>query len=124
MPVDQEHQVTVLDDRGDLLAVGLGGLAAEVGIAAGPKAAGDAHADQHLVLDRGTGKRLRVGVDHRQLQPLEILHLEPVHGVGAGATDADQLDRDVAVGEQLVLEGKFVEIHGAQELAKKRVTYR
>ena len=77
-----------------------------------PEAAGDAHADQDLVLDRRARERLVVGVDDRQLEPVEVLHLEPVDRVGAGAADADQLDRDVSVGQQLVLEGKFVEVHG------------
>ena len=85
---------------------------AELGIAARAQAAGDAHADQDLVLDGRARQRLMVGVDHRQLQPLEILHLQPVDGVGAGAAHADELDGDVAVGEQRVLERKFVEVHG------------
>jgi hypothetical protein len=101
-------------------AIGLGRLAADVGIAAGAQAAGDAHADEDLVLHRRAGERLIIGVDHRHLQALEIFHLEPVDRIGAGAADADQLDRDVAVGQERCSRGSSFEIHGASWKWRRR----
>ncbi len=62
-------------------------------------------------------KRLQIGVDDGELQPLEVVHLEPVDGVGARAAHADQLDGDGTVGEDLVRERQLVvvgvELHGS-----------
>ena len=92
--------------------VGVGRLAAALGITARAEAAGHAHAEQHLVLYRRAGERLIVGVDHRHLQALQIFHFQTVHGIGARAAHADEFDRDIAIRKEPVLEGKFVEVHG------------
>src|ERR1019366_6692267 len=105
------HKVAVLHHRRYLLAVVLGGLAAEVGISSRPEPARRPHTDQHLVLHRGARESLVVGVDHRELEALEALHLQPVDGVRAGAAHADELDGHAAVAEDHVFEGKFVGIH-------------
>jgi hypothetical protein len=116
---DEEHEVAVFDDVGDFLAVGFGGHAAELGIAAGAEAARDAHADEDLVLHRRAREGLIVGVDHRHLQALEIFHLEPIHGIRARAADTDEFDRDVFVGQEAAFEGKFVEIHGRSGIGEE-----
>ena len=104
---DQEDQFGVLDHGGDFLAVGLGRLGAERDIAAGAEAPGDRGADQHLFLHGRGGEGLAIGVDDGELEPVEILHLEAVDDIGAGAADAHHLDGDAAVGEAIVGEGQF-----------------
>src|SRR5207253_1486848 len=63
------------------------------------------------VLHRRARERLMVRVDHRELQTLEVLHLQAIDGIRARAADADELDRDVAIRKEGVFEGKFVQIH-------------
>ena len=121
MPAMMKTRSQSFTTVGDLLAVVLGGLAPEVGIAAGAEPAGRAHPDQDLVLDGRTRKRLAVGVDDRELEALEALHLQAVDGVRAGPADAHQLDGDVAVAEDLGLQRKFVRVHVD---AKSRETLR
>ena len=62
---DKEDEDGARGEGRDLLAVGLGGETAELGIATGAEAAGDSGADHELGLDGGYGERLGVGVDHR-----------------------------------------------------------
>jgi len=122
-PRDQKNEVAGFDDGGDFFAVSFSRFAAEFRIAASAEAAGDAHADKHLILHRRARERLMIGVDHRELQPLKVFHFEAVHGVGTGAADTDKFNRNAAVSEELGIEGQFGRIHdAAQEVVKRRVT--
>ena len=62
-----------------------------------------------------------IGVDHGELEPLQVFHFQPIDGVRAGAADADELDRDVAIGEERVFEREFVEIHRGSVVADDSV---
>jgi hypothetical protein len=81
-------------------------------VAARAKAAGDRRTDKNFVLHRRIAEGLMVGVDHRHLEAVEVLHLETVNRVGAGAADAHDFNRDRAIGEDFVAEREFVGIHG------------
>ena len=35
-----------------------------------------------------------IGVDHRHLQPIKVLHLEAVYRIGSGAADTHHFDRN------------------------------
>jgi|GEM_PF-6909319 len=107
----QKHQVAILHHRGDFFAIRLRGFTAQFRIAAGAEPAGHARADENLVLHGRRRQRLQIGVDHRELEALEVFHLEAVHRIGTRAAHPHQFDGNVAVGENLVLERKFVGIH-------------
>ena len=105
---DQKDEVGARDQRGDLLAVGLGGEPAELGVATGAEAAGDARADHELGLHRREREGLGVGVEHGQRHAAEVLHLQTVDGIGTSAADTDHLDGDRAVGEHFLRERQGV----------------
>ena len=88
---DEDH-VGALEDLLDLLAVVLGGLAADVRVGAGAEAAGEFAADVELDVGVAHQQRLRVGVDRDELDALETDLDHPVDGVDATAADADDLD--------------------------------
>ena len=94
-----EHHVGALEDLLDLLAVLLGGLAADLGVAAGAEAAGQLAADVELHVGVAHQQRLGVGVDGDELDALQPGVDHPVDGVDAAAADADDLDdRQVVLG--------------------------
>jgi hypothetical protein len=64
-----------------------------------------------------------IGVDHDELEPLEVFHFKAVNGIGAGAPDTDEFDGDATIHQKLGVEGQFNGIHdAAQEVVKSRVT--
>ena len=70
----------------------LGGLAADLGIAAGAEAAGQLAADVQLDVRIAHQQGLGVGVDRDELDALEPGVDHPVHRIDATAPDADHLD--------------------------------
>ena len=83
----------------DLVAVRLGGVAADLGIAARAEAAGEVAADVELDVGVAHQQRLRVGVDGDELDPLQPGVDHAVDGVDAAAADADHLDdREIVLG--------------------------
>ena len=87
-----EHHVGALQHLFDLVAVLLGGLAADLGIGAGAEAAGELAADVELHVGVAQQQRLRVGVHRDELDALQAGVDHPVDGVAAAAADADDLD--------------------------------
>ena len=89
---DEDH-VGALEHLLDLVAVLLGGLAADLGVAAGAEAAGQLAADVELHVGVAHEQRLGVGVDGDELDalagPASIMRLTALH---AAAADADHLD--------------------------------
>src|SRR4051794_30869946 len=88
---DEDH-VGALQHLFDLLAVALGRLATDVGIAARAQAPGELTADVELHVRVAHQQRLRVGVDGDELHALEAGVDHAVDGVHATTTDADHLD--------------------------------
>ena len=93
---DEDH-VGPLEDLLDLLAVVLGGLAADLGVRPGAQAAGQLAADVELDVGVGHQQGLRVGVHRDELDALEADLDHAVDGVDAAATDADDLDHGQVV---------------------------
>ena len=93
---DEDH-VGALEDLLDLVAVVLGGLAADLGVGAGAETAGQLAADVELDVGVGHQQRLRVGVDRDELDALEADLDHAVDGVDAAAADADDLDHGEVV---------------------------
>ena len=87
-----EHHVRALDDLFDLVAVVLGGLAADVGLRAGAEPAGELAADVELDVGVGHQQRLGVGVDRDEFDALEPGLDHAVDGIDTSAADADDLD--------------------------------
>ena len=87
-----EHHVGALDHLLDLVAVRLGGAAADLGIAAGAEPAGEVATDVELDVGVAHQQRLRVGVDGDELDALQPGVDHPVDGVDAATADADDLD--------------------------------
>ncbi len=93
-----EHHVGALEDLLDLLAVILGGLAADLGLRPGAETAGEFPADVELDVGVAHQQRLGVGVDGDELDPLEADLDHPVDGIDAAPADPDDLDdRQVVV---------------------------
>ena len=92
-----EHHVGALEDLLDLLAVLLGGLAADLGVAAGAEAPGELAADVELDVGVAHEQRLGVGVDGDELDALQPGVDHAVDGVDAAAADADDLDHGQVV---------------------------
>ena len=91
-PGGDEDHVGALEHLLDLLAVILGGLAADLGVRAGAEAAGQFAADVELDVGVAHQQRLGVGVDRDELDAAEADLDHPVDGVDAAAADADDLD--------------------------------
>ena len=91
-PGGDEDHVGTLEHLLDLLAVVLGGLAADVGI--GTRAEAPGHLPTDVELDVGIGHQqgLRIGVDRDELDPTQADLDHPVDGVHTTAADADDLD--------------------------------
>ena len=87
-----EDHVGALEDLLDLLAVVLGGLAADVGLGAGAQPAGELAADVELDVGVAHQQRLRVGVDRDELDALEADLDHAIDRVHPAAADADDLD--------------------------------
>ena len=87
-----EHHVGTLDHFLDLVSVRLGGIAANVGIAAGAQATGEVTADVELHVGVAHQQCLCVGVDGDELDTLQAGIDHAVDGVDTAATDADDLD--------------------------------
>ena len=87
-----EHHVGALEHLFDLVAVRLGGLPADLGIAAGAEAAGELATDVELHVGVAHQQRLGVGVDGDELDALQAGVDHAVDGVDAAAADADDLD--------------------------------
>ena len=87
-----EHQVGAAQRRLELVARGLHGLAADLGIGAAAEAVRDLLADVDLDVGVAHVELLHVGVDGDELDALDARVDHAVHGVGAGAADADHLD--------------------------------
>ena len=66
-----EHHVGALEHLFDLLAVLLGGLAADLGVGAGAEPAGELTTDVELHVGVAHEQRLRVGVDRDELDALQ-----------------------------------------------------
>ena len=88
---DEDH-VGPLEDLLDLLAVVLGGLAADLRIRARTQAPRQLTTDVELDVGVGHQQGLRVRVHRDELDALEADLDHPVHGVHTTATDADDLD--------------------------------
>ena len=93
---DEDH-VGTLEDLLDLLAVVLGGLAADLRVGPGAEAAGQLAADVELDVGVGHQQGLGVGVHRDELDALEADLDHAVDGVDATATDADNLDHGQVV---------------------------
>ena len=76
----------------DLVAVLLGGLAADLGVGARAEAARELAPDVELHVGVAHQQRLRVGVDRDELHALQAGVDHAVDGVAAAAADADDLD--------------------------------
>ena len=76
----------------DLVAVILGGLPTDLGIAAGPEAARELAPDVELDVGIAHQQRLRVGVDRDELDALQAGVDHAVDRVDAATADADDLD--------------------------------
>ena len=87
-----EHHVGALDHLVDLVAVGLGCGAADLGIAAGAEPAGEVAADVELDVGVAHEQRLRVGVDGDELDTLQAGVDHAIDGVDTATADADHLD--------------------------------
>ena len=87
-----EHHVGALHHLLDLVAVRLGGVAADLGIAAGTEAAGEVAADVELDVGVAHEQRLRIGVDRDELDALQAGVDHAVHGIDTATADADHLD--------------------------------
>ena len=87
-----EHHVGALEHLFDLLAVGLGRLAPDLGVAAGAEPACQLTADVELDVGVAHQQRLGVGVDRDELDALQAGVDHAVDGVDAAAADADDLD--------------------------------
>ena len=83
----------------DLVAGVLGGLLADLGVGARAEALGDVGADVDLDVGVGDGEGLRVGVDGDELDTADALLDHAVHGVGAAAAHANDLDHGEIVAE-------------------------
>ena len=70
-------------------------VVAQLGIAAGAEPARDCPTDLHLVRRDRAGERLHVGVDRDHFGLLHPVEHDAVERVRAGASDADDLDRNV-----------------------------
>jgi len=81
----------------DLVAVGLGRLPADVGVATGPEAAGQVPADVQLDLGVAHQQRLRVGVDGDEVDALQPGVDHAVDGVDAAAAHTHDLDHSQVV---------------------------
>ena len=94
---DEDH-VGALEDLLDLLAVILGGLAADVRVGARAQAAGELPADVELDVGVTHQQGLRIGIDRDELNALESLVDHPVHGIDAAPADTDDLnDRQIVL---------------------------
>ncbi len=91
-PSGDEHHVGALQHLLDLVAVVLGGLAADLGIGAGAETPRELAADVELHVGVAHQQRLRVGVHRDELDALQAGVDHPVDGVAAAAADADDLD--------------------------------
>ncbi len=91
-PGGDEDHVGTLEHLLDLLAVVLGGLAADIGVGAGAEAAGELAADVELDVGVAHQQRLGVGVDGDELDATQADLDHPVDGVDATAADTDDLD--------------------------------
>src|SRR5258706_587009 len=87
-----EHHVGALQDLFDLVAMRLGGVPADIRIAARTKTPGEVTADVELDVGVAHQKRLRIRVDSDELDTLEAGIDHPVHGIDATPADADHLD--------------------------------
>ena len=97
-PQVTKHHVGAAQDLLDLVAVVLGGVAADVGVGPGAEAAGQLPADVELDVGVAHQQRLRIGVDGDELDALEPDLDHAVDGIHAATADADHLDdRQVVV---------------------------
>ena len=91
-----EHHIGFLERLVELLAVILGGLAADRRIGTRAEALGDLVADAQLVGGIGEEKRLGVGVHRDELDPHQLGADHPIDGVRSAAADTDDLyEREV-----------------------------
>ena len=81
----------------DLLAVLLGGLAADLGVGAGAEPTRELAAEVELHVGVAHEQRLRVGVDRDELDALQAGVDHAVDGVAAAPADADDLDHGEVV---------------------------
>src|SRR5690606_12995319 len=87
-----EDHVGPLEDLLDLLAVVLGGLAADSRVGSGAESAGEFAADVQLDVGVAHQQSLRVGVDGDELDALETDLDHPVDGIDTTAADTDDFD--------------------------------
>ena len=69
-------------------------VVAQLGIAAGAESARDGPADLHFVCGDRAGERLHVGVDRDHFGVLHAVEHDAVERIRAGASDADDFDRE------------------------------
>ena len=94
---DEDH-VGILQGLGDLAAALLGGLAAHLGIRAGPLAVGQLLADLDLIGGAGDIQRLLVRIHRHELHTLGAGLHHAVDHVVAAAADADDFDINDGLG--------------------------
>ena len=87
-----EHHVGTLDDLFDLVAMSLGRVAPDLGVAAGPKSASEITPDVELDVGVAHEQCLSVGVHGDELDPFETGVDHPVHGIDTTTADTDHLD--------------------------------
>ena len=88
---DEDH-VGALDHLFDLFGVRLGGVATDLGIAAGAETAGEVASDVELEIGVAHQQRLRIGVDGDELHALQSGIDHPVDGVDTATADPHDLD--------------------------------
>ena len=88
-----EHHVGALQHLFDLVAVVLGGLAADLGVGPGAEPARELAPDVELHVGVAAEQRLGVGVDRDELDALQAGVDHPVDGVASAAADPDHLDQ-------------------------------
>ncbi|VDC51491.1 hypothetical protein BREV_BREV_02759 [Brevundimonas mediterranea] len=76
----------------DLVGGFLGGVHADFGVSAGAQALGDGLAQLDATIRLGEAEVLRIGVGHDELDPFKAGVDHVVHGVAAGAADAEHDD--------------------------------
>ncbi len=92
-----EDHVGVLDEGGEQFLVLFGGLPADLGVATGPEAAGQAAADHHGLVGLGRFECLAVGVDGEEVDLGEAFFDHAIDRIATGAADADDLDLDATI---------------------------
>ena len=81
-------------------------------IGARAEAAGDLRSDRQLMRDRGSGERLRVGVEHAELDAAQSVVQHARDGVRSSAADAENANLGARLRVVFHHELQCIECHG------------